>query len=281
MLSPKLKILLLTLVVLFSLFISCKCNDGVDDYDDDAAEFEDCQYEIDFKTFKKTRNVSLCNSLSNPSLKSRIQLQIYTNHTEEKIRIRALSLSTTTSNLNKSLIGLTTDIIEDFKYPTSLLTIDDFQLIGLAPLQSILLSLINIDLNLLSKNIKKTLIVAKGGHKQLLSCSGNLYPKQDIKTLKITPDLIKPIACTKEPQPDRFFTLQEKIYLPQANKNTFRLVDIHQNDPKKVTRTSWYTCNNPASCTNGVQKKPMLDKTVNYVLKYLQKGRTETKTASG
>jgi len=278
MISMKLRIVLFV-SILFSLTRSAEVEE---DYDyGDNQSLEDCEYEIDFKTFKKTKKLELCPTLVNPSLQSHIQLHIYANHTQEKLHLRASSSSLTHSNINKSLISLTTDIIEDLKYPTSLLTIDDFQILSLPTLQSILLSLINIDLNLLSKNLKKTLIVAKGGHKQLLSCSGNFYPKQDLKILNITSTFTKPITCTKEIQHDQFFTLQEKLFLNKAQQKDFHLVDIHQDDQKKVSRTSWYTCNNPTACNIGIQNKQMLDKTVNYVLKYLQKGRTEKKTASG
>jgi hypothetical protein len=279
MLSNKLKILFLLAVV---LFISTKSNDDEEDYDyGDNTLLDDCIYEIDFKTYTKTKKLSLCHALSNVSSKSRIQLQVYANHTEQKLRIRGIASTLTNPNIKKSLISLTTDVIEDFKYPTSLLTIDDYQLLSLSLLESISSSLINADLNLLGKNLKKTLIVAKGGHKQLLACSGNFYPKQDIKALNITPLFTKPITCTKEPPKDRFFALQERIYLDQTNQKNFHLVDIHQDDQKKISRSSQYTCNNPASCTTGVQNKKMLDKTVNYVIKFLQKARAEKKAASG
>ena len=262
----------LCLVVLVGLFAQARSADNEDiDYLDED-EFDDCHYEIDFKTFKKTPKLSLCSTLETPLLKTRIQLQIYANYTEERVRLRALALSHTSgSTLNKTLLGVTIDITEDFKYATSLLTIDDYQLIGPSVLQSLVASLINTDLNLLSKNLKKILILAKGGDKQLLSCTGNMYPKQDVKALNISTETNKPITCTKEPRSDRFFTLQESIYLLPANKKTFRLAEIHQDDPKKVARTTWYTCNNPAACTAGIQKKPMLDKTINYALKSLQK----------
>jgi hypothetical protein len=94
-------------------------------------------------------------------------------------------------------------------------------LISLATLQSILSSLINVDLNLLSKNLKKTLILSKGGHKQWLSCSGNVYPKEDIKILNIASTFPKPIACTKEAQHDQLFTLQEKLFIDQAHQKNF------------------------------------------------------------
>ena len=273
--------LVLCWVVLFSLFTHSRSDDSDIDYLDDD-EFEDCHYEVEFKTFKKTPKLSLCSTLESPLPKTRIQLQIYANYTEEKVRLRALSLSHTSgSTLNKTLIGLTIDIIEDFKYPTSLLTIDDYQLIGPSVLQSLVASLVNTDLNLLSRNLKKTLIVDKGGHKQLLSCTGNMYPKQDVKALNISTESNKPLTCSKEPSSDRFFTLQEKIYLLPANQKTFRLSEIHKDDPKKVARTSWYTCNNPAACTAGVQKKPLIDKTVNFALKFLQKPAPGKKAATG
>ena len=117
--------------------------------------------------------------------------------------------------------------------------------------------------------------------KPLFSCSGTFYPKQDIKTLNITPSFTKAISCNKEPQQDRFFTLQEVMYLNPSEEKKFNLVDIHQEDQKKVSRTTWYTCNNPAACKNGLQDKKSLDKTVNYALKYLQKGRGTKKSASG
>ncbi|UJR07457.1 hypothetical protein I4U23_011746 [Adineta vaga] len=254
-----------------------------EDYDyGDTETLEDCQYEIDFKTYKKTSKLDLCSSLANPTLKSRLQLHVFTNHTEDKIHLRAMSSSLlTNSKVNRSLISLTTDIIEDFKYATSILVIDDFQWISLSTLKSILSSLINADLNLLAKNLKKTFIVAKGGHKELLSCAGNFYPKQDTKVLNITATFTKPITCTKEKQQDRFFTLQEKLFVDQSNQKNFRLVEIHEDNPKKISRTVWFTCNNPKSCSNGVQKKDNLDKTANYVLKYLQKARTEKKATSG
>jgi len=156
-----------------------------------------------------------------------------------------------------------------------------YQLISLSTLQSIVLSLINTDLNLLGKNLKKILSISKDGYKQILSCSGNVYPTQDIKILNITSEFTKPITCTKESQSDQFFTLREQIYLYQVNQNKFNLLDIHQNDQNKINRTTWYTCNNPKACNNGLQNKNMLDKTVNYALKILQKSPTEKKTASG
>ena len=272
----------LGLALFLCLFAYSRSDDSELDYDDDDGDLEDCHYDTDFKTFKKTPKLALCSSLENSSLNTPVQLQIYVNHTEEKIRLRALSLSSTPrSSTTKSLVALTTDITDDYKYPTSLLVIDDFQTIGSFNLRSVILSLINANLTLLSRNVKKTLIVAKGGHKKLLSCSGTLYPKQDLKALNITPDFTKAITCSKEPQSDRFFTLQEKMYLSQSPKTPFRLVDIHQDDSTKVSRTSWYTCNNPVACTSGPQNKDMLDKTANYALKFLQKARTEKKAASG
>ncbi|CAF1128677.1 unnamed protein product [Adineta steineri] len=278
MICLKLKIFF-SFLILFQLSESTHVEEDYDYGDNEA--LEECPYEIDFKTYKKSGKLDLCSTLVTPSLKTRLQLHVYANHTEERIHIRAVSSSLTNSNLNKSLLTLTTDIIEDLKYATSLLIIDDYQLLSLAKLQSIVTSLINIDLNLLSKNLKKILILAKGGHKDILSCSGNIYPKQDAKKLNITSTFIKPIACTKEKQQDKFFTLQEKIYLDQNNQKTFQLVDIHQDDQNKISRTTWYTCNNPASCSIGVQNKKMLDKTVNYVLKSLQKGRTKKFTSAG
>ncbi len=68
----------------------------------------------------------------------------------------------------------------------------------------------------------------------------------------------------KEQQHNRFFTLQEKIYLNPIHQKTFNLFDIHQDDPKKIVRSTWYTCNNPTACQNGLQEKKFLDKTVNY-----------------
>jgi hypothetical protein len=270
----KLSILLLGIL----LFHCSKSNENEDYYDDeDHNEFEDCEYEIDFKTYKKTAKLDLCDALKNPSSQSRIQLEVYSNHTEEKLRIRASTLSSKIAPTNQTLISLTTDIIEDFKYPASLLTIDNYQLISLPTLKSILSSLINVNLNLLSKNLKKTLIVTKGGHPQMLSCSGNIYPKQDLKILNIKSAFTKPISCNKEPQHDRFFTLQEKIYLNPANQKTFNLIAIHQDDSKKISRTTWYTCNNPIACKIGLQDKQILDKTVNYALKILQKGRANKK----
>ncbi|CAF1353407.1 unnamed protein product [Rotaria sordida] len=255
-------------------------NDYDDDYDENE-ELEDCQYDIDFKTFKKSEKLQLCDSLEKPSLKSRIQLKVYINHSEEIIHIRALSFSLTNNSLNKSLIQLTTDIIEDFKYPTSLLFIDQFQFIYLSTLKSILLSLINVNFNLLKNNLKKSLIISKGGHKQLLFCEGNFYPKQNIQLLNIRSDITKPITCNKQAQHDRFFTLQEKLYLNKEDQNKFRLYYIHQDNENKINRISWYTCNNPKSCTYGIQNKSMLDKTVNYVLKFLEKSRTEKNPSSG
>jgi hypothetical protein len=90
------------------------------------------------KLILKQKNLDICNALMSPSLQSQIQLQIYSNHTEEKIRLRTSSISSKTSNQNKSLIKLTID-----------------------------------------------------------SCSGNFYTTQDIKTLNIIPDFLKPIRCTK------------------------------------------------------------------------------------
>ncbi|CAM2719668.1 unnamed protein product [Rotaria socialis] len=278
MISLKIAILFISLI-LFDITKSINIDEDYDDDNDDIQELEDCQSEIDFKTLKKTRTNQLCETLEKPSLKSRIQLKIFTNHTEEKIHIRVLS-SLNNLNENKSLIELTTDIIEDFKYPTSLLSIDNYQLISLKTFRTILLSLISVDFNLLSKNLKKTLSIEKGQAKekqQLLSCYGNIYPKQDSKLLNIKSAFVKPITCTKEPQNDKFFTLQEKSYLHQSNEKNFRLVQIHQDDPKKISRTTWYTCLNPKSCSIGLQNKSMLDKTVNYVLKFLEKSRTDKK----
>lgn len=275
------KLCLVVCVVL--LFAYSKSNESEEDYpeDEDNNEFEDCEYEVDFKTYKQKQKVDLCEALKNPPPKSRIRLQIYANHTDEKLHLRASTLSSKSGSTNESLLSLTTDIIDDFKNPTSLLTIDDSQLISLSTLQSILSSLINVNLKLLSKNLKKTLIVVKGGHKQILSCSGTLYPKQDLKALNIKASFPKAITCNKEPQQDRFFTLQEKTYLNSVNQKTFNLVDIHQDNQKKIVRSAWYTCNNPAACKIGLQDKKLLDKTVNYVLKVLQKSRTAKKTPSG
>jgi hypothetical protein len=277
--AMKVPLVLCSLLILFSFARSAELEEDYDYGDNEA--LEDCQYEIDFKTYKKTSKLELCSTLANPTLKSRLQLHVLANHTEEKLRLRAISSSLTSSRVNRSLISLTTDITEDFQHASSILIIDDFQWVTVPVLQSIVSSLINADLNLLARNLKKTLIVAKGGHKELLSCSGNFYPKQDTKALNITATFTKPITCTKEKQQDRFFTFQEKIFLDQANQKNFRLMDIHQNDAKKISRTAWYTCNNRASCTVGVQKKATLDKTANYVQKYLLKARTEKKTASG
>ncbi|CAM4843990.1 unnamed protein product [Rotaria magnacalcarata] len=278
MISLKITILFISLI-LFNITKSINIDEDYDDDNDDIQELEDCQSEIDFKTLKKIGTNQLCETLEKPSLKSRIQLKIFTNHTEEKIHIRVLS-SLNNLNENKSLVELTTDIIDDFKYPTSLLSIDNYQLISLKTFRTMLLSLISVDFNLLSKNLKKTLLIEKGQAKekqQLLSCYGNIYPKQDSKLLNIKSAFAKPITCTKEPQNDKFFTLQEKIYLHQSNEKNFRLVQIHQDDPKKISRTTWYTCSNPKSCSNGLQNKSMLDKTVNYVLKFLEKSRTDKK----
>ena len=272
----------LALTLLLCLFTYARSDDSELDYDDDDGDLEDCHYDTDFKTLKKTPKLALCSSLENSSLNTPVQLQIYVNHTDEKIRLRALSLSSTPrSSATRSLVALTTDITDDYKYPTSLLIIDDFHTIDSANLRSIILSLIKANLTLLSRNVKKTLIAAQGGHKKLLSCRGTLYPKQDLKALNITLDFTKAITCSKEPQSDRFFTLQEKMYLSPSPKATFRLVDIHQDDPTKISRTSWYTCNNPVACTSGAQNKDMLDKTVHYALKFLQKARTEKKSVSG
>ncbi|CAF1385961.1 unnamed protein product [Adineta ricciae] len=254
-------------VCVLILFASTYSSDVEEDYDyGDTEALEDCQYEIDFKTYKKTSKLDLCSSLTNPTANSRIQLHVYANYTEEKIHIRALSSSLTNSPVKKSLVSLTTDITEDFTCPASILTIDDYQWISLPTLKSILTSLINADLNLLGKNLKKTLIVAKGGHKDLLNCAGNFYAKQDEKVLNITLTFTKPITCTKEKPQDRFFTYQEKTYLNQADEKKFRLADLHQDDPKKISRTAWYTCNNPKSCSLGVQKKANLDKTATLCL---------------
>ncbi len=274
--------LLSILVLVILIFGYSKSNEGEDDYDDeDHNEFEDCEYEIDFKTYKKTAKLDLCDALKTPSLQSRIQLEIYSNHTEEKLRLRASTLSSKIAPTNQSLISLITDVIEDFKYPTSLLTIDNYQFISLSTLKSILSSLINVDFNLFSKNLKKTLIVAKGGHQQMLSCLGTAYPKQDLKVFNITPVFTKAISCNKEPQHDRFFTLQEKLYLNPANQKTFNLNNIHQDDPKKISRSTWYTCNNPTACQTGLQNKKLLDKTIHYALKFLQKARVDKKSTSG
>ncbi|CAF3644438.1 unnamed protein product [Rotaria sp. Silwood1] len=258
MYSNKLNIALVLLLLLLSIFFKItKSDDSDDDYtdddddDDNNEELEDCRQDIDIKTFKKTGQLKLCDSLEKASLKSRIKLKIFTNHSEQIIHIRALSLSPSslkTNILNKSLIELTTDIIEDFKYPTSLLFIDNFQFISFSTLKSILLSLINVDFNLLGKNLKKTLFIPKGGHKQILSCSGNYYPKQNIQLLNIKPAFTKEIICNKEPQHDKFFTLQEKLYVNRSDEKNFRLVQIHQDDQNKISRTSWYTCNNQKSC---------------------------------
>lgn len=267
--------IVLVLLVLFC-FENCRSTE-IEDYDEEENEFDECGYEINFKTYKKSNQLDLCDALKSPSDKSSIRLEIYSNHTDEKVHIRgSKSLSS-----NRSLLTLTTDFIEDFKYPISILTIDNYQLISMKTLQTILSSLINADLNLLGKNLKKTLIVAKGGHKQMLSCSGTFYPKQDLKVLNIQSNMSKGITCNKEPQQDRFFTLEEKIFLNPANQNSFNLVDIHQDDPKKIVRTSWFTCNNPKSCSNGLLDKPSLDKTVNYALKVLRTNRMAKKTPSG
>ena len=164
MLSAKLSILFL---VIFLLFRYSKTDDSDEDYDigEDANEYEDCEYEVDFKVYKKSPKLDLCNALKTPSPSSHIQLQVYANHTNEKIQLRASSRK---SHSNKSLISLTTDITEDFKHPTSLLTIDNYQLLSLTTVQSILSSIINIDLKLLSKNLKKTLILLKGGKKTII-----------------------------------------------------------------------------------------------------------------
>jgi hypothetical protein len=150
MLSAKLSILLFIII----LFRYSKSNDSEVDYDDDEddSEFEDCAYVIDFKTYKKTPKLDLCDALKSPSIKSRIKLQIYSNYTEGKLHLHPVLISSLNPHINKSLITLTTDIVENFKYSISLLTIDDYQLISLSTLQSILLSLINVDLNLLGKN---------------------------------------------------------------------------------------------------------------------------------
>lgn len=276
MLSIKLSTLFFVILLLFS-YLKANETDEEDYDEDDHEELEDCEYEIDFKTYKKAKKLNLCDSLKTLSLQSRIQIQIYSNHTEEKAHLRATTTVLKNSNQNKSLIILTTDLLENFQYGISLLVIEDYQLLNLSILESIVSSLINVDINLLNKNMKKTLFIAKGGHKQILSCSGNFYPKQDLKILNITTNFNKTITCTKDTQKDRFFTLKEKIYY----QKNFKLVDIHQDDPKKISRTVWYTCNNPKACTIGVQTKTTLDKTVNYVVKYLQKGRTEKKPASG
>ena len=271
MFSNKLRLLLLLIII----FIRYTKSDDVggEDYFDDAehSEFEDCEYEIDFKTYKRLQKLELCDVLKSPSSQSAIQLNMYVNHTEDKIHLRASSLPSTSTNLNRSLITLTTDLIDDFTNPASLLKIDNYQLISFSTLQSMLLSLINVDLKLLGKNLKKTLILSKGGQKTMLSCSGTVYPKQDLKMLNITPAFTKAITCIKEPQQDRFFTLQEKIYLYRDNEKSFKMNDIHRDDQKKISRTTWYICNNPTACVNGVQNIKVLDKTVNYVLKFLQK----------
>ncbi|CAF3466400.1 unnamed protein product, partial [Rotaria sp. Silwood2] len=116
-----------------------------DDDDDQYEELENCRHDIDIKTFKKTNEIKLCNSLEKASNKSRIQLKIFTNHSEQIIHIRALSQLLTNNTINKSLIQLTTDIIEDFKQPISLLFIDNYQFISFTTFKSILLSLINVD----------------------------------------------------------------------------------------------------------------------------------------
>jgi hypothetical protein len=269
------------LILYLCLITRTKANDDETDYDDgDDGDLEDCHFEIDFKTLKKTSKLILCSSLENPSLDSSTELHIYVNHTEEKLRLRA-SASSMMSNSNRSLVSLTTDIIDDFKYPTSLLIIDNFRILGTSALRDTLLSLINVDLNLLGKNLKKILILPKGDGKTMFSCNGNFYPKQDVKKLNITSTFTKPMACSKEPQQDRFFTMQEKFYLVQAGKTKFRLADIHQDDATKVSRAIWYICNNPASCTNGLQNKIMLDKTINYTLKFLQKRGIQKKSPAG
>lgn len=269
----------LLLLILLNITVSKNIDEDYDDDNDDYEELEDCQHEIDFKVLKKQLNYNLCETLEKPSIKSRIQLKIFVNHTEEKVHIRVLSseFELNKSNENKSLIELTTDIIEDLKYPTSLLSIDNYQLISYSTLKSILLSLINIDLNLLSRNLKKTLLIEKGQNKQLLSCYGNYYPKQDMNVLNIKSTFTKPIICTKEPQNDKFFTLQEKFYLKKSDEKNFRLAQMHQDDSKKISRTTWFTCSNTKSCSVGIQNKSMLDKTVNYVVKFLEKNRTEKK----
>lgn len=269
------------LLIFFCLWMRSTCQDDSMDYDyGDEQDIEDCHSEIEIKTFKKTPKLTLCDSLQNPSAKSRVQLQIFTNHSEGKARFRAVSIAKP-STLNKSLVALTTDILDDFTHATSLLTIDDYQLIGPSILVKLVQGLINRNLNLLSRNMKKTLILPKADPSSLLSCKGNFYPKQDTNALNITSDFTEAIKCTKEPQNDRFFTLQEKLYLLPANKNTFRLADLHADDPKKVSRASWYTCNNPTVCTHGIQQKVLLDKTVLYAMKFLQKPPVAKKAASG
>ncbi len=135
------------MLVVLLLFNSSQSNESEEDYDEDQNEFEDCEYEIDFKTYKKTPKVDLCDALKTPLSQSRIQLQIYSNHTDEKIHIRASSLPSKNLPTNQSLLSLTTDIIEDFKHSASLLIIDNYQLLSLATFQSFLSSVINVDLN--------------------------------------------------------------------------------------------------------------------------------------
>ena len=190
MLTMRQEIVLL-LFVFLSLWMRTTCTDEALDYDyGDDEDMEDCHVEIDIKTFKKTPKLVLCDSLQNPSLTSRIQLQIFSNHTEDKVRLRALSLSPS-PNANKSLIALTTDIIDDFTHPTSLLTIDDYQLIGPSNVAKLIQSLIKSNLSLLSRNLKKTLILPKGDEKSFFSCNGNYYPNQDTKLLNISSDFPK------------------------------------------------------------------------------------------
>ena len=62
----------------------------------------DCTYAVDFKTYKKTKKLDLCDKLLNLSPKTRIQVQIYTNYTEEKIRLRPITIII----INKSQIQI-------------------------------------------------------------------------------------------------------------------------------------------------------------------------------
>ena len=251
------------------------------DYDyGDEQDIDDCHSQVEIKTFQKTPKLTLCDSLQNPLPNSRVQLQVFSNHTEGKIHLRAVSIATP-STLKKSLIALTTDVVDDFTHATSLLTIDDYQLFGPSNLPKLVQSLVSPNLALLGRNLKKTLILPKGDVNASLSCKGNFYPKQDAKALNITADFTEAITCTKEPQSDRFFTLQEKMYLLPANKDTFRLAELHQDDPKKISRSCWYVWENPTVCSKGVQKKVTLDKTVTYAMKFLQKARGEKKPATG
>jgi len=271
----------MSLLIFVCLWMRSTCQDDSLDYDyGDEQDIEDCHVQVDVKTFKKTPTLVLCDSLQNPSAKSRVQLQVFSNHTEGKIHLRAVSIATP-STINKSLIALTTDIVDDFTHATNVLIIDDYQLFGPTNLPKLIQSLVSPDLSLLGRNLKKTLILPKADANASLSCKGNFYPQQDTKTLNITSDFTQAITCTKEHQDDRFFTLQEKMYLLPANKKTFRLAELHQDDPKKISRSCWYICNNPTVCSKGVQKKVVLDKTVTYVTKFLQKARAEKKPASG